>query len=67
MRHGVDTRSNAEWREANTSPNVEASQENRGDSTTRKQDQTGRNEVTLEPCLRLLQKVLTRPGNKFDY
>ena len=66
MRHDVDIRGSAAQRAGNTPPNVEASQGKQGDSTTHKQDQTGRNEVTLEPCLRLLRRVLTRPHEKLD-
>ena len=51
---------------ANTSPNVKTSQEMYDNSTAHGRNQTGPNEVTLEPCLRLLRRVLTRPDKKFD-
>ena len=66
MRHDVDTLGSAARRAANTAPNVEASQEKHGNSTTHDQNPTGRGEVSLEPCLRLLRRVLTRPDKKFD-
>ena len=66
MRRDVYNRGSTARIAANTSPNVEASQGKHGDSTVHNQIQTGPDDVTLEPCLRLLRRVLTRPDKKFD-
>ena len=64
MKHDVYNRGSTPQAPANTSPNVEASQGKHGNSTVHNQNQTGRGEVTLEPCLRLLRRVLARPDDR---
>ncbi len=52
--------------EDNTSPNVKTPREKHTESGEDSPNRTGRGDVTLEPCLRLLKRVLTRPGEPLD-
>ena len=66
MSHDVYTQGNTPQAPATTLPNVKASQGKHGESTAHGHNQTSRGEVSLEPCLRLLRRVLTRPDKRFD-
>ena len=66
MGHDVYSRGCAEEATDNTSPNVKTPREKHTELDADRQNQTGRGDVTLEPCLRLLRRVLTRPGKPLD-
>ena len=61
MGHDIYSRGKGTQEPDNTSPNLKASEEKHTDSNADCRNQTERSEVSMEPCLRLLQRVLTRP------
>ena len=64
MNNDVYTRGSTSQAAANTSPKAKTSQKQRDNSPAPGQNQPARDEVSLEPCLRVLRRVLTQPGKK---
>ncbi len=66
MGHDVYDRGCVEHAADNTSPNVKTPREKHTEPDADRLNQTGRGDVTLEPCLRLLKRVLTTPRKPLD-